>query len=616
MNRIFTLVFLLMSGVVFAKKGGPDIWGYQWFDSEDTSMHAPVYSWIDITEKPNAIQVKLLADDNTRGPFVMNFDFRFYWYDVNTFWVGSNGYIIFEDAQYAAPFSAQVSQNLPNNFIGAFLNDLTFYGTNNPGECWYWISNNFDTLIVSWINVPYFNTGFPGYTDSTNTFQMILSAKDNSITFQYRNVQPTSPYSGISFAGIENVSGSVGLFYSNNPPSFPTQSPKDAYAVRFVYPAYDTVKVVDAGTDFNDNPRSQGIFLVKSNNPYTPKAQIKNFGTQKLNPVSVTMVVKNPANATVVNSVTATDTLESFETEMVYSPTPMYPDLAGRYKFTSITSYPGDVANKNNNKILEIIAIDTTLAEFELSYVGGINFAGSSINWVGDDGGIGIHIIPPFYPVALTKLHFFITSNFYNSDFTAKVFDDDGINGLPYSMLDSVYVDNSVIVLNGYTTVNLNAPIIINSGGFYVSWNMKGQGITLGMATTPADVISHRSYEVFGYGWGIYRFGQDQDPMIKVTAQKYSYPVGLEDMEDRALSVWPNPAQGEAIVHYRLPKTDESVRLLRIVSVTGQTIDEFVLSPVGGLRSQPLDLSKYKAGVYFVVLQSGKHQDVVKLIVQ
>lgn len=614
MKHLLPFLLLFLAFGLQAKQGGPDIWGYRWYDSNDTSVHAPVYNWIDITEKPNAIQVKLLADDNTRGPFAMNFDFHFYWYDVNTFWVGSNGYIIFDDAQYAAPFSGQVSQNPPNNFIGALLNDLTFLGTNNPGQCWYWINPTFDTLIVSWIKVPFFNTGFPGYTDSTNTFQLILSRVDNSITFQYRNTYPNSPYSGISYAGIENNSGSVGLFWSNNPPSYPNQSPGDGYAIRYVYPAYDTVKVVDAGTEFADNPRTRGIFLVYNGDPYPLKSQIKNFGTQKLSPVSVTMNVKDPSNGTPINTVVYTDTLYAGETEMVYSPFELVPDKLGRYKFNTITSYPGDVANKNNNKILEIITIDTAQTEIELSYVPGITFAGSSINWVGDEGGIGVHYIPPIYPVAITKLHFFITSNFYNSDFAAKIYDDDGINGLPFTLLDSVYVDNSVIVNNGYTVVNLNAPVIINSGGFYVSWNMKGEGIALGMATAPADVISRRSYEVFEYGWGIYRFGEDQDPMIKVTMEKYSYPTGFEPPQANELSlqVHPNPAVDQVQVLVNIPQGQHNSNLL-IINPQGQVLINDVLGHGSGMRVK--QVSGLTPGLYYVVLQTEKQQTVRKLVV-
>ncbi|MCS6991409.1 MAG: T9SS type A sorting domain-containing protein [Chitinophagales bacterium] len=616
MRHLLPMLLLGYAWGALAKQGGPDVWGYRWYDSEDTSIHAPVYKWIDITEKPNAVQVKLLADDNTRGPFAMNFDFHFYWYDVNTFWVGSNGYIIFEDAQYAAPFSAQVSQNLPNNFIGAFLNDLTFLGPNNPAECWYWISPTFDTLIVSWIKVPYFNTGFPGYTDSTNTFQLILSRVDNSITFQYRNTFPTSPYSGISFAGIENISGSVGLFWSNNPPSYPNQTPPDNYAIRFVYPAYDTVKVTDAGTHYADNPRTRGIFLIHNSSPYPLKAEIKNFGTQKLNPVAVVMNVKDPANGTPISTTVYTDTLYGSETEMVYSPFELVPSLVGRYKFNVITNYPGDIANKNNNKILEIIVIDTTQQEIELSYVPGINFAGSSINWVGDAGGIGLHFIPPFYPIAIKKLHFFITSNFFNSDFSAKIYDDDGINGLPFTLLDSVYVDNSTIVVNGWTTVTLNAPVIINSGGFYVSWNMEGEGIALGMATTPADVISRRSYEVFEYGWGIYRFGEDHDPMIKLTVEKYSYPVGSEaaPTEQLSMQIIPNPAsiQTEVLIH--MPANQRNCRLT-IFSPQGQVVMQEHVGHGAGPRSKKLDVSSLPAGIYLAVLQTEAERIVKKFAI-
>jgi hypothetical protein len=53
---------------------------------------------------------------------------------------------------------------------------------NNPGQCWYWINGDHDTMIVSWIDVP-FVIFFSSIRE--HLFQLILSAVDSSITFQY-----------------------------------------------------------------------------------------------------------------------------------------------------------------------------------------------------------------------------------------------------------------------------------------------------------------------------------------------------------------------------------------------------------------------------------------------
>ena len=73
--------------------GGPDTYGYIWRDSNDPN--GPAYSWVDVPTLAGATMVTGLADDNIRGPYAVGFPFHFYWYDVTTFRIGSNGYLAF-----------------------------------------------------------------------------------------------------------------------------------------------------------------------------------------------------------------------------------------------------------------------------------------------------------------------------------------------------------------------------------------------------------------------------------------------------------------------------------------------------------------------------------------
>jgi hypothetical protein len=72
-----------------------------------------VYNWIDVPTLTDAQEVTLLADDNTRGPFALSAPFHFYWYDVSTFLVGSNGYIAFGNAALASPIFINPECNRP-----------------------------------------------------------------------------------------------------------------------------------------------------------------------------------------------------------------------------------------------------------------------------------------------------------------------------------------------------------------------------------------------------------------------------------------------------------------------------------------------------------------------
>ncbi len=225
---ILVMSLMLTLGVNTVKvhaqtNGGPDAYGYIWRDSNDPN--GPSYTWIDIAGAPGAVQVTGMGDDNLRGPYTIGFPFHFYWYDVTTFRVGSNGYLGFTATPVAHPFPTIPFPTGVQNWLAVLATDLTFTDVTNapvPGaEVWYWTSPGSDSLIVSWINVPFWVTGTPGYV-GTNTFQVILSGADSSITYQYQNQAGVSNNTG-SFCtiGIENISGNVGLQHSNNvyPPS-------------------------------------------------------------------------------------------------------------------------------------------------------------------------------------------------------------------------------------------------------------------------------------------------------------------------------------------------------------------------------------------------------------
>ena len=163
---LLSMVFgLLFSGKSFAG-GGPDSFGYIWLDSNDPG--GPTYNWIDIKVKTGATQVKLLSDDNTKGPFSIPFNFHYYWYDVKQFWVGSNGYVIFNNGQMSHPFPAIPSSAQPNDYLAVMESDLNFDGANNPGECYYWFNAAKDTLIVSWLNAPFYDSVDPNQYQGSN----------------------------------------------------------------------------------------------------------------------------------------------------------------------------------------------------------------------------------------------------------------------------------------------------------------------------------------------------------------------------------------------------------------------------------------------------------------
>src|SRR4051812_35854146 len=116
MKRTILCVLLSLSiGAAFSQtNGGPDAFGYTWRNSNDSL--GPQYNWIDITGRPGVMEITGLDDDNTAGPYNIGFQFPFYWYTVNQFWAGSNGYMIFQNGQIASPFPLIPSSAQPQDF--------------------------------------------------------------------------------------------------------------------------------------------------------------------------------------------------------------------------------------------------------------------------------------------------------------------------------------------------------------------------------------------------------------------------------------------------------------------------------------------------------------------
>lgn len=610
MKSIFlVIIFILSSFHDYAAQSAPDSWGYMWKDSNEPS--GPQYNWFDISNLPTATEVKLLGDDNSRGPFLMNFNFHYYWYDVNQFYVGSNGYILFEEGQLASLFYNLPNTNLPNDIIGVFMNDISFEGENNPGQCWYWINGDYDTMIVSWIDVPFWSSSFPFYS-GTNSFQLILSAVDSSITFQYAVQQGLAYNSYTTRVGIENYSGSVGLSWNTVFPS--TISPPVNYAIKFYYPKNPDLQVTDATMSYNDNSTTGGIFLSLSNSPHLLSAQVKNCGIASANPFPVNVEVKNPMSATIVNSTVFTDTLQPQQSQTINFNASFQPDTPGTYKFITHCQLPGDYVGTNNFQTQEIVVIDTSQAEMRLRFDGLQAFGYQELSWIGGYGSVAVYFIPPFYPVKITRLHYRNSGVAFNSTFGARVFDDDGAQGLPFTLLDSIYVLPTDVVNNGWTVLTLSTPVIINSGGFYVTWDEQGEYIYLDMSNvTP---ISHRSYEGINTEFGIFRYNQTFDPLINATIEHVPVIIGIPSVNNQPLQLqlFPNPCSGTVNLVYSISE-NRANNLIVIFDVRGKEVKEINPGAGAGMHQLSLDISELNNGIYFAELVSGNQKVMQKLVV-
>ena len=404
---VFSIALLFLASFAFAANeeniripdssmrldtGGPDDFGYSWEDNDNGG--SPVYNWIDITGI--GTEVLGLADDNNVGPIPIGFDFPYYWYSVDKVWIGSNGYVsFFSNFNFSHPFAGIPLGALPNDYVAVLTGDLDFTAGTDP-KCYYY-SNNVDTFIVSYHDVAEF--GEPN--TSSHTFQVIFSAADSAITFQYGPNVGTFIDSGgntRTVIGIENINGQVGLEYlHDNLPA--TNMWHDGLVIRFHPEPDPSFTVHDFGVVDGFHPGSGGVFH-PNNTPFTPKAIVKNFGNQPEDDLKVRCQIRMGFSTVYADSVIIAHLEPGEEVEVIY-PVPFTPTDLGTYRATFAAILSGDEVSANNSKTTELVAYELPS---NLSFHDGT--AENSRSWTGDYSGFGVEFqVPEVIHVTSTSFH-------------------------------------------------------------------------------------------------------------------------------------------------------------------------------------------------------------------
>ncbi|MEO7080639.1 MAG: T9SS type A sorting domain-containing protein, partial [Flavobacteriales bacterium] len=431
-----------------------------------------------------------LADDNLHGPITMTANMPYYWYDVKKVWVASNGYVAFNGGNIAATFPPLPAAGGTDNYIAALMSDLTYTGAGNPGQCF--VQDEATQFIVSWINVPFWSVTSPGYTGS-NTFQLILNKVDSTITMQYQSTTGITGSNG-PIIGIESITGTIGLARSQS------MMPAAGYAVRFYNPALPLLQVKDASVDWVGEPGTGGITMaVGATLPLATR--IQNTGNQALQPFTMVSKVISAGGQTIVTETLTVDALQPSGTVEPILSLPFVPNAPGTYKHQiTLSGITGELVTANNVMEREVVVYSPTANINKVSWAG-LTDDGLGLAWNGGDGGIGAYIMPPFYPCQITGTTVRISSN-SGSNFCMKVYDDDGVDGGPGTLLDSVMVQaaNGGV---GDHVYPLNSAIQVTQGGYYVVWYMVGPNVNIAMDNV--GPFSLRCYEVLGGAWSEYR---------------------------------------------------------------------------------------------------------------
>lgn len=505
MKRSYTFLFSLFFALgLLAATGGPDQYGYIWKDSNEPD--GPEYGWIDITS--TGIAITDLADDNTYGPYTMGLSMPYYWYDVKKIWVGSNGYVAFDGGNIAADFPALPSTGGTDNYIAVLMSDLTFGGAGNPAQCY--LLDASDRLIVSWINVPFWSVSAPGYTGS-NTFQLILDKVDSTITMQYQNTSGVTGSNG-PVIGIESVIGSIGLARSQS------LMPAAGYAVRFYMPANPILNVKDAAVEWVGEPGTGGITM-SVGATLDLATQVANTGNQDLESFTLVSSVISSTGATVMTetvTVPAMQAAGNMQPELVQAFTPTQP---GTYKHrVTLSGISGELVTANNTMEREVVVYPTTEFNQVISWAApGSN--GEGLGWNGGDGGIGVYIMAPEYPCIITATTVRISSN-SGSNYAMMLYDEDGPNGGPGTLLDSTVVPFAMGGAGDHVHP-LATPFTATGGGYYVVWYMLGPNVYINK--DEAGPFSLRCFEVLGGTWAEYRDRTITDFHLGIQIQQMPY---------------------------------------------------------------------------------------------
>jgi hypothetical protein len=575
--------------------GGPDLYGYRYLDSDTTCPGAPTYNWTSI--KGIGTEITTLTDDTCVGPFPIGFEFPYYWYRVDSINVSSNGYVSFSDrTKYMQPFNPVPSPLGPNDMLAPLLSDLQPEDTASPnGSVWYW-SNGADSFIVEWDSIEFWDTG------GNNTFQVILTRADSSITFQYKE-QSGVPYEGWSpehnQTGIDNVSGTIGLNYlSGTNPSY-----NDIHAdlaVRFFPPESSLLHDVGVRNAMND--RNGGLFAVRGR-PLSFWAVVRNSGNQPEPEYKTYFRVQRTNGSVLFADSMWASASNPGETESLALANTWSPATNGTYLIKVYTKLSGDMLPVNDTATLELHVV--TLPGM-LTYDGGT--PNSTWYFYRAGNGWGNRFVPPVYPCSVQSARVYMGIQATASNPYVGIYDDNGPNGGPG---DTLHITTVNVSAANWYTVTPPSPVVIDDGAFFVgATSVVDSEPTFGMDSIPP--LSYQKWECLSGAW-------TPDPSAGIrdfcANARVSGPVGvsewLQPTPARApvrIDVSPNPLGSKTTIRLFNPTGLETA--VELYDATGSVVRTLELN-----RGQAaLDGRHLADGIYFARV-AGTGAPVAKVIV-
>ena len=508
--------------------GGPDNFGYIWIDSDEEG--GPIFTYTDIST--TGTPVFGLSDDNIVGPFNIGFEFYFYGDIKNQFWINSNGCIGFTSNKITnANTTLPTNSSVYKDFIAWMWDDLVF--KTGSSQVFYQFSS--DKLIIQFKNYEHW-----GQANLPINAEVVLY-KNGKILLLYDSFAQGITLNSCT-VGIQSVTPSLGLQvayntnYLHNHLAILLNVPGDF--ITDVEPAFGTIpsggsEVITITYDSKDyipGPYTQDL-SVESNDLNHPGYTIENT-MNVYAPAIFSGVVYDHDNEEPLNGVMVTagpfqaSTGENGEYTL-YVDEGVYDVKFNKLGYMPVTvrdtmALTGDISTINTGLWdknyapgmvhAEVMDNDTwceitwTLPEGPYEIMMDDGEADDFFVYAHGGSWNAVKFTPAGYPATVIGGCFNVGDGsfpgpFLGSEFGVAVFDDDGPNGFPGTMLDSsgVTVNNS-----GWVNLDwLNAQI--TDGSFYLAMYQDGNVPHVAPIGVDTDNPTYfRSYTKFQAGtWNL-----------------------------------------------------------------------------------------------------------------
>ncbi|MGV8048801.1 MAG: carboxypeptidase regulatory-like domain-containing protein [Anaerolineaceae bacterium] len=525
--------------------GGPDEFGYMWIDSDEAG--GPAFVWNDISA--TGTLVTGLSDDNVVGPYNIGFSFPFYENTYSQVNISSNGYLIFGSTSSSLSNQNIPSTSTPNNLIAWCWDDLHGAG---PASAVYY-QNMGDYWVIQFTNY----NEYPSSSAGRITAQVHLHQNGN-IMMYYNTIVGGFDISSAT-VGIENSAGTIATNINYNSaylhdglaiwigvpvPTFITSvvpaqgqvAPGEFVDVVATFTSDDEnypVGTHNVELELNTNDLANEIVMIPATMVVYNPGMIAGTVTSAVDgsPIHGAVVTAGMYSATTTEEGEYSMIVDAGTYDMSFSKTGFTTEFVTGVVVTETNTtvvdaeleeefYPPTLVHAVVNEADTQVEVTWGLPEpnYEVLYDDGTaeNYAA----WALPGNMNAVKFTPAGYPATIYGGRIYVgdgsfpnnNTGFLGTTFGAVVIDDDGANGLPGTVLDSIEV--TVNNLGWVDFSGLSATI--TEGSFYLgmvqgatSPNCAPVGID---QTIPTLYRSYSRNVSAGGNWALSPF---QDMMIR-----------------------------------------------------------------------------------------------------